>query len=80
MMKVPKIVPKNFDPFLFECNMCGKTKKYTQEKIDKEKKTHPNPKEYAYDFYIPCPFCKEGYMEPPTFVAADDIFFDFDEE
>ena len=69
-----------FDPFAFECNSCGKSRVYSEEEIDKVKKPHPNPKDYAYDFFIPCPFCKIGFMEPPSFVSflgEDDDFGPF---
>ncbi len=70
----------DFDPFAFECDSCGKTKVYTDEEIEKVKKTHPNPKEYTYDFFISCPFCKTGYMEPPSFFSFFGGFEDLNEK
>jgi hypothetical protein len=59
----------DFNPFRFSCDSCGKTKEYSEREIDKVKKPHPNPKEYAYDFFISCPFCEKGFMEPPEVVS-----------
>lgn len=58
-----------YDPFEFQCNSCGKTKMYTEEEIDKTKKPYPDPKNHDFDFYISCPFCANGVMEPPEFVS-----------
>ena len=63
----------DYDPFTFQCTSCGKKKVYTQEEIDKTKKPHPKPETYMFDFFIPCPFCKKGFMEPPTFVSFHDL-------
>jgi len=59
----------NFDPFEFECNLCGKTKVYTDEEIDKTKKPYKDPQNHDFDFYITCPFCAKGVMDPPEFVS-----------
>lgn len=71
---------EEFNPFAFECDSCGKTKVYTEEEIDKTQKPHPNPKEYAYDFFIPCPFCNKGFMEPPAFFSFLGAFEDLNEQ
>jgi hypothetical protein len=59
----------DFDPFTWACTSCGKTKVYTEEEIDKTKIPYPDPQNHDYDFYISCPFCKTGVMEPPAFVS-----------
>lgn len=71
---------EDLDPFRFACDSCGKTKVYDEDEIDKMKKPHPNPKEYAYDFFIPCPFCKKGFMEPPQVVSFFGAFEDLGED
>jgi len=53
----------NFDPFEFECNLCGKTKVYTDEEIDKTKKPYKDPQNHDFDFYITCPFCAKSMCQ-----------------
>lgn len=57
------------NPFLWKCDRCGKEKLYTQEEIDTTHKPWPDPQNHDYDFYVICPFCGKGVMEPPTFVS-----------
>jgi hypothetical protein len=57
------------DPFLWKCDSCGKEKLYTQEEIDRKKKPWPDPQNHDRDYYVSCPFCTTGEMEPPTFVS-----------
>lgn len=71
---------EDFDPFTFECDSCGKTKVYTEEEIEKVKKPHPKPETYMFDFFIPCPFCKKGFMEPPEMVSFFDPFEEFNKK
>lgn len=79
-----KVIKKNqsfdFDPFNFKCNSCGKEKVYTDAEIDTKKKPYPDPQNYDYDFYITCPFCKKGVMEPPAFVSFHGAFEDLTEK
>lgn len=64
----------------FICEWCGKTKGFTQEEIAKQKKFDPDIKSEGFDYYIPCPFCKDGYMFPKEEVVfrelATDLFGD----
>jgi len=62
-------VLEEYDPFIWKCDRCGKERKYAQEEIDKIHKPWPDPQNHEYDFYITCPFCNQGVMEPPTFVS-----------
>lgn len=57
------------DPFIWKCDSCGKEKHYTQEEIDEKKKLWPDPERHERDYYVTCPFCHKGEMEPPTFVS-----------
>jgi len=72
----PKI-PAEFDPYCFKCDSCGKEKQYTEEEIDTTKKPYPDPRNHAFDFYITCPFCKKGVMEPPEVVSFFGAFEEF---
>jgi hypothetical protein len=57
------------DPFIWKCDSCGKERKYTQEEIDRKKKPWPDPQKHDRDYYVTCPICHTGKMEPPTFVS-----------
>ena len=57
------------DPFIWKCGSCGKDRKYTQKEIDKTKKPWPDPQNHERDYYVSCPFCQKGEMEPPTFIS-----------
>lgn len=70
----------DYDPFEFVCTFCGKTKVYTEEEIDNRKKPYPDPQNHDYDFFISCPFCTKGVMEPPTFISFFGAFEELDEE
>jgi hypothetical protein len=50
------------------------------EEIEKTKQPYPDPHNHPYDFYISCPFCNKGVMEPPELVSFGDAFEDFTEE
>ena len=67
--KAVSTIPDDFDPFLWKCNCCGKEKTYTQEEIDRQKQPWPDPANHERDYYVSCPFCHTGEMEPPTFVS-----------
>ncbi len=75
-----KTTPNEFDPFLWKCDSCGKERQYTEEEIDKKKKPYADPQNHHYDFYVSCPFCKIGVMEPPEFVSFGGIFEDFNDQ
>jgi hypothetical protein len=62
------------DPYIWKCDSCGKERKYTQQEIDMNSKPWPDPENHNYDFYITCPVCGKGVMEPPTFVSFGEIF------
>jgi RNase P subunit RPR2 len=57
------------DPYIWKCDSCGKERRYTQEEIDASHKPWPDPQNHDRDYYITCPFCNKGMMEPPTFVS-----------
>jgi hypothetical protein len=78
--KIVKQIPDEFDPFLWKCDSCGKERQYTEEEIDKTKKPYADPQNHPYDFYITCPFCSKGVMEPPELVSFSGAFEDFTEE
>jgi translation initiation factor 2 beta subunit (eIF-2beta)/eIF-5 len=65
---------EDHDPYIWKCSACGKEKKYTQEEIDKKKKPWSDPQNHDMDYYVTCPFCKKGEMEPPTFVSYSGAF------
>lgn len=62
------------DPFIWKCDLCGKERKYTQEEIDKQKKQWHDPQNHDRDYFVTCPFCRKGEMEPPTFVSFGGFF------
>jgi hypothetical protein len=78
--KIVKEIPDDFDPFLWKCDLCGKEQPLTEEEIEKTKKPYPDPQNHPYDFYITCPFCKTGVIEPPELVSFSGAFEDFDGE
>ena len=78
--KIVKEVLDDFDPFLWKCESCGKERQYTKEEIDKTKQPYADPQYHPYDFYVTCPSCKKGVMEPPELVSFGGIFEDFNEE
>lgn len=63
-----------YDPFIWKCDSCRKEKKYTQKEIDTEKKPWRDPQNHDRDYYVSCPLCTKGKMEPPTFVSFGGIF------
>ena len=60
------------DTTTFICEWCGKTKDFTNEEVEKLKKTDPQIAQEGFDYYISCPFCNGGYM----FSQEDFIFHD----
>jgi hypothetical protein len=52
----------------------------TEKEIEKTKKPYPDPQNHPYDFYITCPFCNKGVMEPPELVSFFGAFEDFPED
>ena len=78
--KMVKEVPDDFDPFRWRCDACGKERVYTEEAIEKTKKPYPDPQNHPYDFYISCPFCTKGVMEPPAMIFFGGAFADFNDE
>jgi ribosomal protein S27E len=78
--KIVNEVPDDFDPFRWRCDACGKEQVYTEEEIEKTKKSYPDPQNHPYDFYISCPFCGKGIMEPPELTFFGGSFEDFNEE
>ena len=75
--KVVKNIPVDFDPFLWKCDACGKERKYTQEEINTTHKPWPDPHNRDRDYYITCPFCHKGVMEPPELVLFSGAFEEF---
>lgn len=71
---------ESYDPFKFTCTSCGKTRVYTEEEIDKTKKPYTDPQNHDYDFYISCPFCTKGIMEPPEAVSFFGAFEEFNKK
>jgi len=61
-------IPEDFDPYIWKCDSCGKERKYTQEEITTTHKPWPDPQNHDRDYYITCPFCGKGVMEPPELV------------
>lgn len=55
-------------PFEWECMICGKTLLFTEKESEKRKIRHENPKNYDFDFFIPCPSCEKGFMQPSPFL------------
>jgi hypothetical protein len=78
--KIVTQVPDDFDPFRWRCDSCGKERVYSEEQIEKTKKPYPDPQNHPYDFYVSCPFCTKGVMEPPDLVFFGGAFEDFNEE
>jgi hypothetical protein len=68
------------DPFVWKCDSCGKEKLYTQKEIDTTHKPWPDPENHERDYYITCPFCNKGVMEPPTFVSFGGFLEDLTNE
>jgi hypothetical protein len=68
------------DPFLWKCDSCGKEKLYAQEEINNTHKPWPDPQNHERDYYVSCPFCTKGVMEPPTFVSFGGILGDLTNE
>ena len=58
------------DAMTFVCEWCGKAKRFTRKEIEKKKKIDPNLKKEGFEYYIPCPLCKGGYM-----MTQEDIVF-----
>lgn len=71
---------EEYDPFIWKCDSCGKDRKYTQKEIDKKKKPWPDPRCHERDYYVSCPFCNNGEMEPPTFVSFGGFLEDLTNE
>ena len=78
--RVVNSIPDDFDPFRWRCSSCGKEREYTQEEIDKQKVPYPDPQNHDFDFYISCPFCQKGVMEPPELVFFGGAFEEIGEE
>ncbi len=64
-------ITDNIDPFEFCCDHCGKTKLFTEPEIEKIKQKTPGTEN---DYFILCQFCKNGHMQPPTFISTGGIF------
>ena len=64
-------IPDDFDPFVFECDICGKTHLFTEEEIEEKKTKIPGTDD---DYWILCQFCKKGHMQPPQLVMKFDSF------
>jgi hypothetical protein len=70
-------IPADFDPYLWKCDSCGKERKYTQEEITTTHKPWPDPHNHDRDYYLTCPFCGKGVMEPPELVFFSGAFEEF---
>jgi hypothetical protein len=53
------------------CDTCGKELTPTDEEIEQLERPRPNTKPEDWDYYMPCPFCKTGEIQQPTFSLAD---------
>jgi len=73
-------MPADYDPYRWGCSRCGKEQEYTQREIDKLKKPYPDPQNHDFDFYISCPFCQKGVMQPPQLVFFGGAFEEIGEE
>ena len=73
-------IPDDYDPYLWSCSRCGKEREYTQEEIDKMKQPYPDPQNHDFDFYISCPFCGKGVMQPPQMVFFGGALEDFGDD
>jgi phage terminase large subunit GpA-like protein len=73
-------IPDDFDPFRWRCRSCGKEREYTQEEIDKLNQPYPDPENHPADFYVSCPFCQKGIMEPPESVFLGGAFKELEGE
>jgi hypothetical protein len=71
---------EEYDPFIWKCDSCGKEKLYTQEEIDTTHKPWPDPQNHDRDYYVTCPFCDKGVMEPPEFVSFGGFLEDLTNE
>lgn len=78
--KVVTEIPEEFDPFIWKCDSCGKEKKYTQNEIDRTHKPYPDPQNHDRDYYVTCPFCNTGIMEPPELVFFGGLFEELPED
>ena len=78
--RVVNSIPDDFDPFRWRCSSCGKEREYTQEEIDKQKVPYPDPQNHDFDFYISCPICGKGVMQPPHMVFFGGAFEEIGEE
>lgn len=72
--KVVNNMPTDVDPYIWKCDLCGKEKKYTQEEIDTTHKPWPDPQNHDRDYFITCPFCNKGVMNPPEFIFFGGLF------
>lgn len=72
--KVMTDIPDAFDPFVWKCDSCGKEKKYTQSEIDRTHKPYPDPQNHNRDYYVTCPFCHKGVMEPLELIFFGGLF------
>lgn len=71
---------EEYDPFIWKYDSCGKEKLYTQEEIDTTHKPWPDPQNHDRDYYVTCPFCDKGVMEPPEFVSFGGFLEDLTNE
>lgn len=72
--KVVTEIPDAFNPFIWKCDICGKEKEYTQKEIDTTHKPYPDPQNHDRDYYVTCPFCHKGVMEPPELIFFGGLF------
>jgi len=70
----------DYDPYRWSCSLCGKEQEYTQEEIDKRKLAYPDPHNHDFDFYISCPFCDKGVMQPPHMIFFGGACEDFGDD
>jgi len=78
--KIVTDIPDDFNPFRWKCGSCGKEREYTQGEIDKQKIPYPDPQNHPADFYVSCPFCGKGVMQPPELVFFGGAFEELSEE
>jgi hypothetical protein len=53
------------------CDTCGKELTLTDEEIEKLERPRLNTKPEDWDYYMPCPLCKTGEIQQPTFSLAE---------
>lgn len=56
--------------------MVGKSKNFTKEEVEKQKKTDSYITQEGFDCYISCPFCKDGYTFSQEYLVFRDLSAD----